>query len=375
MASTYPELDANATIGQIDKLGSLAGTVRDGDGARVAYALVVASHPYGSIYGRADSSGNYRIGDVPASVQLSGSDVTIAYAMTASQAGFRGQSRISDDSLNEITVTPGGTTTIDFVVHDSNEPPPPPPDPFPPLLPDPFTLQVNSWTTPAAGQPAGRLIEITVNWYDCWAPFISDNYAGLPPDYISGFTIYRSAASPDMIPANRIGFARNPQLTNFYDTSAELSPGTAYYYRIGAVNARSLNGGVFNPEAELLPLSEYISVAPLDLLQESLPQEAAVLPMTPPTFSWTALSGAQSYIVYLFDRYPELLDTGSYRPRPDQVVQPMAVVGPVAGASVTSPYPIPLPGTYYWVAIAADNANFNLATAYAIGELRSFTAQ
>jgi hypothetical protein len=70
-----------------------------------------------------------------------------------------------------------------------------------------------------------------------------------------------------------------------------------------------------------------------------------------------------------------MLGTGVNEPFPDQVVNTIAELGPVNDTSADgSSVSFTSGHTYYWVAIGANDSNFDAASAYSIGELRSFTA-
>ncbi|MDO8586271.1 MAG: carboxypeptidase-like regulatory domain-containing protein [Armatimonadota bacterium] len=390
-----PTLNVNVVIGQFDKLGSLAGRVRDVSGFGIDGARVFVSTTYGSFVDLTDADGDYRINNVPASVKVGGVDQTISYTMTASKLGFSNQTRAKDDGDNDITVDAGSTTTIDFVITATEGS----------VVPTPadWTIGVTAWTFPqtvtrspgaynairakvssklarallsktVTRAPApGSLIEIDVTWFESWNAFLQ----GSPPDNLAGFSIYRRIGSQPTGVSDRIYFDRQPLLTDFFDTSSDLTSGQQYFYRIKAVNTNYLDdNGNFVPESESV-FSDTASATPLDQLQEITPfDDATESTLTPVVFSWMPLGGAGSYKVFVYDQFPEMIDSGINEPFPDQVVQPIAEIDAGSATSASDPGLALIPGrTYYWVVIAADTLDFNSASAFSIGELRKFTAQ
>jgi hypothetical protein len=397
--SDGPTTNVNMVVGQSSKLGTISGRVRDSGGFGIEGVRVYVSTTYGSAVDLTDSSGDYRIDDLPASVAVDTTDQVVTYVMTASKVGFLNQTRSKDDGDNDISVSAGGTKTIDFVLNATTG--------SPVEIPSPWTIGVTAWTFPNSvtrsasaydavrakvDQPLlralgkrittrspqpGSIIEIDVTWFDSWSAFLQDNFGGSPPDNLAGFAIYRRIGSQPTSSNDRLYFDRQPLLTDFFDASPDLTSGFNYFYRITALNTNYLDSdGAFVPESESA-FSSSASATPLDQLQETTPfNNSTQSTLTPVVFTWAPVGRAQSYKLYIYDQFPEMIDTGTTQPFPDQVVQPVAEVGPVTSTSTTAPGLSLNPGTtYYWIVIGADTDDFVSASAYSMGELRKFTAQ
>ena len=395
-----PTMNVNIIVGQVDKLGAISGVVRDASNARVEDARVFVSTPYGSAFDLTEPDGSYSIGDLPASVRVGGVDQSISYTMTASKLGFRNQTRDQNDAGDPITVTPGDTTSIDFVIEATVGSPVP--------IPTEFDITATAWTFPETvsrspgaydairakvspklrkallskqvtrAAPPGSLIEIDVSWFDSWTTFLNTDLGGQPPDNLAGFAVYRREGSAPTSDTDRIYFDRQPLLTDFFDHSPELADGRMYFYRITALNTNFLDDfGNFVPESES-DFSNAASTRPLNRLNETSPVDGIRVPIEDLTFSWLSISGAGSYMVFVYDRFPELQPTASSDI--DEVVNPVAEIGPVSGTSVAGPGGLDLGATHYWVVIGANVTastpeEFGAATAYSIGELRTFIPQ
>ena len=127
-------------------------------------------------------------------------------------------------------------------------------------------------------------------------------------------------------------------------------------------------------------MSYPVSTVPLGRLDASSPLDGATVTTTNPTFSWFGLSGARRYKVFVYEDYPiiDALFTPQGDPaRPDHLPawgESAAVSG--TSAVFSDPYfELQRGRTYWWVVMAADNTNFDLANAYSTSELRSFRVQ
>jgi hypothetical protein len=294
--SGWQTVTATATIGESDKLGAIAGVVRDSGGLPIDGVRVFVSTTYGSSFNLTGADGRYRIDDLPASVKVSGVDTTTNYTMTASKLGFSNETRSQDDGGSPINVTPGGVTTIDFVITATSG--------SPVSIPNPFDISAIAWTFPkdvsrspsaynairayvsplvkrmltsktattTRAARAGSMIEIDISWYTSWIDFLNAQFGGNPPNNLAGFAVYRRVSSEPTSDADRIYFDRQPLLTDFFDMSPELTDGSTYFYRITAINTTYLDSnGNFNPASESA-FSSAASATPLDQLSENGPQ-------------------------------------------------------------------------------------------------------
>ena len=388
-----PTMNINIVLAPSSDTCEIGGVVRDDtghrvDGARVLITTrILSPHvdtssydgPYGSIVAITDTDGSYLLEDVPAGISAT---------ISASYVGF------SNDEI-EINNTSGDQ--IDFSLDESNIGDSPV---------EPILVLIESWTMPDTitrsdmgafravkafrspmfrkavaaknsrkqaimkATPAGSLIEIDLYWN---ALDENDSHD------IAGYGIYR--ATSQSADKSAIDFIRDPYANFYGDTGAEITPNHNYYYAITSVNVQFLDANNnFDYDSESYYLSNTLSIAPLGQLQAGSPAQGAS-GVDDPTFSWTRLTGATSYTVYVYDEFPALPLDPSYDysddPNADAGVLPVwpRQANPdestVNDSTTSLAYggPALISGhTYYWLILASDGNG-----AYSYSQLRHFT--
>jgi len=379
-----PTMNVNIILAPVSETTSIYGTVIDDTGRPVRDARVFVflkppgegeSGPYGSIAAITDWRGRYELEDVP---------VGVPAKVAASKVGFR------NDEIEIAEIKPG-ISPLNFELSEidlSGRPRSPTLDWIESwTMPDSITRSIDAFeairaftspryravlakrrTTLTKATPLGSLIEIDLYWSD-------PNSSSI----IAGYGIYRGTTTP----LKAIDFVRDTYANFYGDMGTEITPGVRYYYAVTAVNMEFLDEfNQPNPYAES-NLSNMLDVRPMDQLYAIAPAHGAVT-STRPTFTWKALSGAEKYSVYVYDRFPTLpLD-----PSADYGMDPSQYVGvyPIwptrsdpNGSTVFKPsnsivYSGPTlerAHTYYWVVLAQDASGH----AYTYSDLRPFTVE
>jgi hypothetical protein len=356
-----------------------------------------------------NSSGRYTIEDLPATITVNGVKQNIIYDVIASFAGQSGEPGGYSNVTKTATLSSDSdaVTIVDFALSASDQSVPS----VPPGWTSVDATYVLSYTVPTSittraaenaydavkasisqrtrnaiaarrhvanrSAPAGTLIENDLVWYGIW----NSHYGIDLPANLAGFSIFRDTRS--QLTNNdqaRIDFVRDPSIVTYADTSSGLTPGVTYYYGVAAVSTSYLNEyDEFNPDAESA-ISYPAAVTPLGKLTAVTPSDGAQVSVSGPVFRWNALFGAESYKVFIYDGYPifDSMFTPQGDPaRPDHLPS-WGQSAVVTGTSVTFSDPdftLVHGRTYYWVVIAADYSDFDMANAYSISELRSFVAR
>jgi len=413
-----PTQNMNLVIGPFDEVGTIQGSVTDLSNNPLPNARVIAVARYpqdrpadeASVISKVaitDRNGEYVLTDMPATISVNQVKQDIIYDVIASFAGASGQPRGFENQTKTATVAPGAVTFVNFTLQSStNELPP-----VPPGWTDPGAIDVIAYTVPEVittrakadaydavksciseksrkvvalrrriakrSPPLGTLIEDNVIWYYIWT-----SYFGIDvPNNLAGFTIYRGT-TPNLEKTDRfrLDFFRDPAIVTYADASRELSARVTYWYGVTSVSTSYLDANDrFNPLAES-EMSAVASVTPLDQLRVFLPADGGEVSVTHAMFSWSPVFGARSYRVFIYDDYPvvDSMFTPQGDPeRPDHLpAWGQSAVTADTSVIFSDPNFTLQPGhTYWWVAMAADDDDFDAATAYAISELRSFTAR
>ncbi|HOK53639.1 MAG TPA: carboxypeptidase-like regulatory domain-containing protein, partial [Armatimonadota bacterium] len=412
-----PTASMNIVIGPWDELGDIEGTVTNPSNQSLSGARVIAIARYpqdrpadeASVISKvaiADRNGRYVIDNLPASITVNGVKEEILYDVIASFAGMSGDPRGYDNELKTATVAGGYVTSVHFKLESSTDVTPE----VPVGWTDPDAIYAVSYTVPKVitsraendaydaiksciseksrkvialkkksgrAAPAGSIIENNVVWYSIW-----HDYFGIdPPVNHAGFTIYRGT-TPQLQQNDRfrIDFLRDPAIISYSDTSDILTAGVTYWYGVSSVTTSYLDEyDRFNPEAES-DMTYPTSVTPLGKLTAVSPANNAQISSSRPTFSWNPVSGARSYKVYIYEKYPimDAMFTPEGDPaRPDHLPS-WAGSQSISGTSVAFGEPdIQLvPGrTYWWVVIASNDSDFDYGNAFSISALHSFVAR
>ncbi|MCG9895440.1 MAG: carboxypeptidase-like regulatory domain-containing protein [Fimbriimonadaceae bacterium] len=265
-------------------LGVLRGTVRDRDGFLLSGVPVFAYSGAGAAArGYTDKDGEFELRDLPA---------PLTYEVRAMAAGYRAD-------FDNITVRPSGAATVNFVLSNGGFP----------SLPAPTGLGVVTWvsvypgradrsgidwakarafpgerasTIPLASSRALRsdlAIEANLTWDEVR---FSDHY---------GWGIYRGTGTSGAVN----GLELNVDMLSAYFQDLGLNPFSFYRYGVTTLGS---NFDQF-PAASESPLSALVTAETLGRLDTLAPTAGSF-----PTFRWTAGSGADEYVVFLFDRFP-----------------------------------------------------------------------
>jgi hypothetical protein len=274
----------NIMVSRANQQGTLRGVVQDRVGNRLQNARVFAiGTGYSSSMAITDASGEFTISNL-----MSGLD----YQVTASARTYTSDTDFINLAINE-------TRFMTFVLGDGINP----------TLPAPQNLTAISWTTHRYGSrsPDAATYEAIKNMIDprranrkatsrvtaLGNPVEVDLYwDSIDSSGLLGFGIYRGTTPSGLL--TPIDFLRDPLAEFFADLDDQLQVGVPYYYEVTALNVQYPD---FQPGSESAPSNRY-GVIPLgDLL---------LLPMLqqPPTFRWQALPRAESYVVFVFDRFP-----------------------------------------------------------------------
>lgn len=206
-----------------------------------------------------------------------------------------------------------------------------------------FTTKVTPLPAPVLSSPAAGATGVSTTPTFTWAPvagantyriLVATSTAGLPtgtanPATSSTLIINATSASASFTPA--------PGL---------LKSGTTYVWEVSASNTSTGAGGVWSvPRA-------FITALPATTLTSPANQSTGV--WTSPTFSWTAVSGANSYRIVVATS-PTALPAGSANP----VTSPSIVVNGTTSATTFVPAAGVLRGgtTYYWEVRATNSLN------------------
>ncbi len=275
-------MNHNIAVYPADRLASIRGVVTDRSGNTLRDAWVsvkqrATNTVLSSAYGVTNDRGEYAIGALRANIEY---DVQV-----------NGVDYNSD--FDSFILNVREERTLNFTLPDAEQV----------VLNPPSNVVATAWTSPrtrAAGSnevlenikqlikpgykpklkqrstTSGNFIEIDLTW----DPFFDQA--------MLGFGIYRSDNGGAL---RDIYFLQDPLSELFADMSEELRENRSYTYRVTTLSTIVAESD-FSNEASAAPLG--------DLTLRSLSGS------TRPTFRWNPASGADSYVVYLFDQYPSI---------------------------------------------------------------------
>lgn len=315
----------NVTVGKTSDLASIHGTITDRAGNAIQNAHVFAiAGTLSSSLSITDARGFYRMDSL-----LAGA----AYTIQASGLSFDGDNTTA-------TLAIGEDRQLNFVLSGASNP----------NLPVPLNPAVTAWTSPASTRTAhdrsaidnvkrlvnpkyetarrahsrtttlGNFIEVDFTW----DPVVSNS--------LLGYGIYRATGNAALA---AIDFLNDPLAQFYADNDDRLLQNHQYSYAV-----TSLNTGYPNATGSESAQTTPITVTTLgDMLVNSV--------TAGPTFNWQSQSGAASYVVFVFDRYPSL--------GVDSLWNNMNM--PTSGSSVAYGGPQLLSGqTYYYIVLGIGAA-------------------
>lgn len=284
LARTYNGEQAasiNIMIVPKGQTASIRGTVKDRDGNVLESASVFAlgSNALSSSRDLTDKFGRFQIDNLLAGV---------SYEVSAGGATYR-----SDYVTTSLVA--GENKTINFTLTD----------PADKLFVPPSDLTAIAWTSFASRDrayltardnlkrefdpkhfakqttrlsPLGNPIEVEIEW----TPIQSDD--------VLGWGIYRGINGAAV---QSIDFYREPLSGLYVDSATKLTVNQDYSYAVTALNTNYPDTA--NSESDF---SNVTTIRPMpDLVLRSTSQG-------PLTFKWNAVTGAENYIVYVYDQYP-----------------------------------------------------------------------
>ncbi|MCC6728170.1 MAG: carboxypeptidase regulatory-like domain-containing protein [Chthonomonadales bacterium] len=334
--------------------GAVAGRVVDQSGFGFDGAKVFVGGPLGSTLAITDRSGNYEVGRLTPG---------FTYTVTASFAGYLNDTRT-------VSVTANQTSALSFALAASNPQG---------AIPAPRDVSAQAWTIAAtitrADDPARGLYE--------WLKHVYRRKRGLPDGPVArvierkgagrvtpadsvievdlfweydsyndlfGYAVKRGTAAN---PSRVVAVLRDPLAAAFFDLDSALSPYTRYHYTVHGLDTIDF------PDNGLVgPGSADVAARPLGRLHAEGPIGGAQV-TPPPLLQWSAVSGADTYQVYVFDQFPDLQnadDPNGVAPIwPEDIDRPGSSLVNAPTTSVRYAGPALRSGrTYYWLVVASD---------------------
>lgn len=317
------------TVMRPNQMARVYGVVIDNqgfnlEGARVHAIPTTVGGVFGSSLELTNSNGRFDFDSLMGGVE---------YRIIASGVGYNSDADV-------ITVPAGGEQELVLTLKNPTDP----------LLPAPTGLDAVTWTTPSeitrspqsegAYQNIKRLFDprtpsktitrntVDGNWIEAdlfWDPY-PDNAAHI------GFGIYRRTGTSG--PFTAIDFLRDTEAESFIDMDEDLIEFQTYQYYISSVNTSDPSNNSESDPSNTAQVQTLGDLYPLSPLQGPL------------RFRWESGSGAEEYVVYLFDEYPGI------------GVDPIWTSAPVAGTQVTyNGGGLQSGQRYYYVVVGSANSN------------------
>lgn len=290
VARTFPyerSQNVNIAVTPDSTQARLGGYVRDGLGSPLENARVFA-------YGGALTS-QMAITDRTGWYEMAGLAQGVEYVVSAGGRGYRSAQAV-------ISINSNAGHRLDLTVGQAGNP----------KLPAPANLSAVSWVSPVT-----RSSQQDRDTYEWIKRMIDPRRAKLgtprpqgrgPSSFIEvdlfwdpvqnsdllGYGIYR-AMNPNG-PADYVDFCDEPLGATFVDLDARLTYGSTYYYQITALNTIYPD----DPNRSESAPSDFVGVITLN------PLALGPVGTDPVTFTWSGGSGAEAYIVYLFDAFPNV---------------------------------------------------------------------
>lgn len=219
--------------------------------------------------------------------------------------------------------------------------------------------------------PAGSIIETDLFW----------SYAQI--NNLLGYDVAQATnITPGSVNFVSVALLRDPLADRFSDVDLGLTPDVFYYYSVARVDTVKFPAGDITNG--IGPESEVRAVRPLAPIVQNSPASGVTVNGNP-TFTWTPVSHAQLYQVYVYNDYPDYtanVPDGLSPIWPADVNNPGTSQVNAPATSVVYQGPALISGhRYFWAVLAQyDNAADKTTTnppgkAFSISPIQSFVAQ
>lgn len=325
----------NIALYPISQQASIHGTVADNHGNLLVGAKIYAIPANGklmtSAYGVTDDTGHYFISGLLAgaayNIQVNGLGYNSATDTETLSTG--------EDRFLSYTIAPASTTTLQPPTNVSAVAYTSPGEPTTPKLRGAMEAVKNIMN------PGRRHFSLAKTRKAKATPGISNGSSPVEIDVfwtpisnasLLGYGVYSSIGGQ---PLTNIDFLSDPQGSVYEDMFAGLSTGVTYNYAVTTISTG------FTGSTGESALSSTVAVTPTGPLALG-----TVTPLTNPTFTWSAASGASKYAILLFNQYPDIGVTDIFD----------NVANPVSGTSFTySGAPLTSGQTYYFIVVGYGN--------------------
>lgn len=290
VAVTFADLPTNSVniaIAPQDQLASIRGSVEDRDGFRLAGASIFAydTNLLTSQRTVTNANGDYELFDL-----IAGLD----YVVVAGGRDYR-------SDITSVLLTDGERRTVNFTLNDPGNP----------QMQPPTNLSAVSWTSPRVDDRSPREADAYENIKRIFDPkrkdkkrvtlsrtssrgnFIEVDLQFDPIDSLEllGYGIYRKR---DNGAYTAIDFYREPLAGYYVDLDEFLRPDSVYTYAVTSLSVRypddpARSESDFSNESGVLTLDDLLGIG-FDQGSDE--------------FFWDGGSGAEEYVVYLFDEFP-----------------------------------------------------------------------
>ena len=289
-------MSVNIAVYPSTQIASINGTVGDGLGHLIygasVYAIPASGKALTSAYGITDNSGHYFIGGLLAGtaykLQVNAQGYTSAFDTETLNAGENrslsysiaaassttlptptGVAAVAYTAPSEVTTQPKVKRAVEAIKNLLN------PKRKPNVV---GTIKPKFKRATLFGEDSTIEVDVT------WNPITNTN--------LLGYGIYQSEGNAPLV---NIDFLSDPLGSLYEDMYGGLASGTTYNYAVTTVSTS------YTSTSGESPLSTSATVTPLGPLTLGSASTSTL-----PVFSWQAASGASTYVVYLFNQYPNI---------------------------------------------------------------------
>jgi hypothetical protein len=209
------------------------------------------------------------------------------------------------------------------------------------LAPASRRLRIQDW-------PVGSIIEAELSWTP---PTAND---------LAGYVLDRAVGNGQFGTIDRFA---DPTATAYDDLDPIYTPDQTYQFRLSAASTSAIQS----------PPSNVAALRPFAPLGGLSPANGASVSGAP-TFTWQPVPRTQQYQVLVLSRLPDVSDFSQMPlvwPPPNNLAAAQTTATQIAygGPALQSG------ATYFWLVLAADQANFTTAQSLSASQVQSFTAR